>query len=98
MKLKEFVNKKHDTDKIVESALEVRKRIIKCVTEEQRETARNYVDNWKELMYYQEKLDQYKGFKKFACRLLGVDEHQKCICYINSVYDILMSMINNNIQ
>lgn len=98
MKLKEFINKKHDTDRIAESATEVRRHITGCVTEGQRETARNYVNSWRELMLYQEKLDQYKGFKKFACRLLGVDEHQKCICYINSVHDILMSTINNDIQ
>lgn len=98
MKLKEFINKKHNTDRIVESAMEVRRHITGCVTDEQRETARNYVRNWKEMMYRQEKLDQYKGFKKLVCNVLGIDEHQKCIYHIDSIYDMLMTTINNDIQ
>lgn len=98
MKLKEFINQKHDTDRIVKSALEIRKRITKCVTEEQRETARNYVDNWKRMTFYQENLNLYKGFAKLLCVLLGIEEHQKCIHQIECLHKMLITTINDNIQ
>ena len=95
MKLKEIINKTHDLDRIRYSALEVRKRLVGCVTEDQRNTARIYAGNWKKLMYSQEKLDHYKGFVKFVCRLTDRAEHEACKYYIDAVYDLLLSTINN---
>ena len=94
MKLKEFINKTHDLDRIRKSALEVKKHIVGCVTEDQRDTARKYIDNWKRLMYVQEKLDHYKGFAKFVCKLTDRAEHEACKYYIDAVYDLLLLTIN----
>lgn len=98
MKAMEFVRSGHDFDKICRRAVEVYEHIRTCKTRAQWLFAKNYVDNWRTLTFHQEHLNEYRGWKKFLCKLFGNTEHDKCINIVNEQCEMFHFIIYEQIK